>query len=117
MTFSFDVVVVVFILSEFNISFWWGEKSFVRKSHSTYGSFNTLNGGDERNHGSAEVISTLRDDESELNDAEMLNDVETMDDGEAENNETNNGDSEQIDDTENQAEEEEEGMADNEERK
>lgn len=114
MTLSF--VVLFIFLSNLIFHF---EKSFVRKSHSTYGSFNTLNGSDERNHGSAEVISTLRDDGSESNDAEMLNDVETMDDGEAENNnETNNdnnGDSEQIDGTENHAEEE--GMEDNDERK
>ncbi|XP_031620870.1 uncharacterized protein LOC116339242 isoform X2 [Contarinia nasturtii] len=65
--------------------------NFVRKSHSTYGSFNTLNGSDERNHGSAEVISTMRDDESESNDAEMLNDVETMDDGEPSNDKQYDG--------------------------
>lgn len=48
-------------------------QSFARKSQSTYGSFNTLN-GDDRNHGSAEVISSaMRDDESEENDADMLN--------------------------------------------
>lgn len=34
-----------------------------------------MNGGDDRNHGSAEVISSaMRDDESEENDTEMLND-------------------------------------------
>lgn len=49
-------------------------QSFARKSQSTYGSFNTLNDGDDRNHGSAEAISTnIRDDESEDNDAEMPN--------------------------------------------
>lgn len=36
-----------------------------------------MNGGDDRNHGSAEVISSaMRDDESEDNDAEMLNDAD-----------------------------------------
>lgn len=54
-------------------------QNFVRKSHSTYGSFNTLNGSDDRNHGSADAISTLRDDETEFIDAEMLNDIKTMD--------------------------------------
>lgn len=54
--------------------YFFTEKSFARKSQSTYGSFNTLNGGDDRNHGSAEVISAMRDDESEENDTEMLND-------------------------------------------
>lgn len=49
-------------------------QSFARKSQSTYGSFNTLNGGDDRNHGSAEVISSTMRDEDESEDAEMLND-------------------------------------------
>lgn len=40
-----------------------------------------MNGGDDRNHGSADAIPMLRDDESETNDTEMLNDIETMDDG------------------------------------
>lgn len=90
-------------------------KNFVRKSHSTYGSFNTLNGSDERNHGSAEVISTMRDDESEMNDAEMLNDVENMDEAEAEVSDGNNNDNlnDQIDETEN---EDEKPMEENEER-
>lgn len=43
-----------------------------------------MNGGDDRNHGSAEVISkALRDDESEDNDAEMLdNDADMLDNAE-----------------------------------
>lgn len=64
-------------------------------------------GNDERNHGSAELIPTMRDDESETNDAEMLNEVETMDEGEPEENENGeanenkNGDStdDQVDGT------------------
>lgn len=46
-----------------------------------------MNGGDDRNHGSADAIPMLRDDESETNDTEMLNDIETMDDGNNDENE------------------------------
>lgn len=65
----------------------FSRQNFVRKSHSTYGSIIALNGGDDRNHGSADAIPMLRDDESETNDTEMLNDIETMDDGNNDENE------------------------------
>lgn len=90
-------------------------QNFVRKSHSTYGSVIALNGGDERNHGSADAIPMLRDDdESEANDTEMLNDIETMDDDNNEDNDDENKES--AEQTNGDAADENEAMEESEQR-
>lgn len=73
-----------------------------------------MNGGDERNHGSADAIPMLRDDESEANDTEMLNDIETMDDDNNEDNDDENKES--AEQTNGDAADENEAMEENEQR-
>lgn len=74
-----------------------------------------MNGGDERNHGSADAIPMLRDDdESEANDTEMLNDIETMDDDNNEDNDDENKES--AEQTNGDAADENEAMEESEQR-
>lgn len=59
----------------------------------------------------------MRDDESESNDAEMLNEVETMDDAELEENENENKNGDSDEHVDGVATEDHETMEQNDERK